>query len=491
MTDGSEKKPDLSGVMAALNAPEAAARREANERKNAEEHPEAVDRRPYFDASGKYLPNEAGQWMIENAPAVKFGFDGDCVYYWDGLGYTRLTDESSILLDLNPRSKPQERFATYSYIKTRIMGDPHYPQASYDPYLIPFADGNVYDARMGEVRPITSGDFMLGCIPWPYENDPDGRADLTRYLSSLSDEPEFPDMIAEAMGLCLLGETNSHCKTYILHGPRSNGKSVLLSAFKAALGPGGYASIDLGKLASDQFATGETAGRRAAIYEELPDRPIDEVGFLKSQITATGWQSANPKMKTRYSYWPMTTAIGATNELPRWRDPTGAMAKRTIVIDMVKDFSEGSELCNPDIAEFVTSPRIVKALLAAGCEALTRLYENGWNYTRSDSVIANNEALLKEGNIYRTYISEVTEERGIPEDDYTPFLGHDTKEAYLDFQNWWKDSGRNPSRCPVFSTFSKGMCREMDARTSPRSDVLPDGTTHRYRVFACKPDRSD
>lgn len=486
------KKPDLSGVIAALNEPEAVARRAANERKDAEEHPEAVDRRPYFDASGKYLPNEAGQWLIDNGPVVKFGpndADGDNtgnnMYYWTGLRYSHFTRGSVAILNLNRRSTPYERAATFDYIYSTVVKDPEYPRIDdrYDPFLIAFSDGTVYDARLGETRKITRDDFIISCVPWPYEDNPKDREALKGYLESLSDEPEFPDMIAEAVGLCLYGKTDGNSKSYLLYGPKSNGKSVLCSGIKNALGPDNYATLNLFRMATDPYATGNLAWKRAAIYEELPDRPIDEVGQLKDLITQEGWTVANPKKKEQYPYYPMTTVIGATNTLPHWRDPTGAMAKRMIVIDMVKDFSEDSPLNNPGIPEMVNSPRFAKAFLAAGCEALTRLYENGWKFTRSASVIRNNEALLLEGDMFRTYISEVAEEAGVLDTDpFYPFIGHKISDLYADFRNRMYADGLNMSRCPSVKVFTREMCARMGAVSSPRKDR--DG--NRFRIFACK-----
>lgn len=201
-----------------------------------------------------------------------------------------------------------------------------------DPWLLCVRNG-VVDLRTGELRHHRQEDLITRKVPIDY--DPDARAPRwEKYLAEVQPNPEVRAFLQRFLGYVLTGQTGEQV-FLILHGPGSNGKSVLVNTLLKLLG--GYG-------ASPPFTTflqrrpdaptndlADLRGARLALASE-PDAGARLSESVVKRITGQDPITARHHYKEFQTFIPVCKVVLVGNHKPRIRGTDNAIWRRVLLV---------------------------------------------------------------------------------------------------------------------------------------------------------------
>lgn len=171
--------------------------------------------------------------------------------------------------------------------------------------------------------------FSSVCAPYDYQPD----AQCPRFLAFvheiLEDDADRIALLQEWIGYLLFGDTSLQ-KFLVLVGDGANGKTVLIIVLTALLGEANVSTVPL-ELFGQRFQLTPTLGKLANLVPEIGH--IDRIaeGFLKAFVAGDRMhfdRKGLPGIDAR----PTARLVLATNTLPQFADPTGALFRRLIIL---------------------------------------------------------------------------------------------------------------------------------------------------------------
>lgn len=203
--------------------------------------------------------------------------------------------------------------------------------------VINFANGTL-EVKTGGLSPHDPSDGLRYCLFYDYAPGPHPIIDS--YLESSIPDPLARECVRAHIGLALLGDNALHYALVIQGVPRS-GKSLMLALIKTMCGA---ATRDAAyAFAGDSLFSRDTEGKRArytwnkglivCLDEAGTDALRDEDAF-KSMSAHSGVEARGiNKDESEATTWKPKLVI-ATNNTPRFKDASGAMAERILPIIM-------------------------------------------------------------------------------------------------------------------------------------------------------------
>jgi putative DNA primase/helicase len=191
-----------------------------------------------------------------------------------------------------------------------------------------------------KLLPHTSAFFAHNALPFSYDPHALAPVGWFRFLESIwSNDAESIETLQEIMGFLLLADT-SHHKIFLFVGPRRSGKGTIARIIRKLVGEPNYAGLTLSTLAT-QFGLADLISKPVAVIPDarLSDR-MDQRVVVERLLSISGADPLPVDRKFR-SVWNgalPTRIVILTNEMPRLRDTSGALAGRFIVLCFPKSF---------------------------------------------------------------------------------------------------------------------------------------------------------
>lgn len=180
------------------------------------------------------------------------------------------------LLDEYRHAKAQE---TIKFLAAACRTHPD--ELAGDPQYLVLENG-VLEWKTGRLLPHSSAIASLVKLPVKY--DPAAKsAAVDKYFASTF-PPEVARVVEEMIGYLLIPDTRFE-KAFLLVGPGRNGKSTLLKAIDALLGPENVSKVPLHELAEQRFKRAELYGKLANICADLDDRALASTGIFKAVVS--------------------------------------------------------------------------------------------------------------------------------------------------------------------------------------------------------------
>ena len=233
----------------------------------------------------------------------------------------------------------------------------------------------------------SNGTYDINTDSWVETSDIVPIVFPTRYISTAYNEvvdktldkiacydPEVRSNIEEMIGYCLLRDCRLR-KGFILYGNKRNGKSTLLRAIIKLLGEDNITTMDMNAIGR-QFSTASLQGICANIGDDISSEYITDSSMIKKVISGE-YLSADRKFKDTIQFRNFAKLIFSANDLTRFKDDTGAMLDRLIVIPCLAEFNETDTDYNPNIENDMTTDSALEYLMKLAVEGLRRiLYMN-------------------------------------------------------------------------------------------------------------------
>jgi putative DNA primase/helicase len=184
----------------------------------------------------------------------------------------------------------------------------------------------------------------------PFAFDPAARRP-TRWLAFLDelwgDDDESKDTLGEIFGYMVAGDTRQQ-KMFLLVGPKRSGKGTIARVLKAMVGVHNVAGPTISGLATN-FGMQELIGKAVAIVSDARLRSDQEI-LTERLLSISGEDTLTIDRKYRDPWTGRlpTRFLIMTNELPRLKDSSGALASRFIMLQFSVSFF-GRE--NPNLTD--------------------------------------------------------------------------------------------------------------------------------------------
>ena len=181
--------------------------------------------------------------------------------------------------------------------------------------------------------------FNLVSVPFAY--DPDA-AEPTAWLDFLAsvwgEDADSIALLQEYIGYVLSGHTDMQ-KMLLLIGPTRSGKGTIARILTELVGRGHAAGPTLASLGTN-FGLSPLLGRPLAIISDarLGDMPSHSVVERLLSITGEDMLTVDRKFRDPWSGRLPTRFVILSNELPKFRDSSGAIANRMLILQMTNSF---------------------------------------------------------------------------------------------------------------------------------------------------------
>lgn len=181
--------------------------------------------------------------------------------------------------------------------------------------------------------------FNVVSVPFAYDRTAGEPTAWLDFLASVwPDDPASIALLQEYIGYILSGRTDMQ-KMLLLIGPTRSGKGTIARMITNLIGRGHVAGPTLASLGTN-FGLSPLLGRPLAIISDarLGSTPAHTIVERLLSITGEDMLTVDRKYKEPYSGKLPTRFVVLSNELPRFKDASGAIANRMLILQGTKSF---------------------------------------------------------------------------------------------------------------------------------------------------------
>ena len=191
--------------------------------------------------------------------------------------------------------------------------------------------------------------FATFAVPFDYDPCTPEPVEWLRFLDQLwGHDLESIDLLQEWFGYIISGSTKQQ-KILTIVGPIRSGKGTIAKVIRALVGPPFYAAPTLSSI-SKNFGLQSLIGKTVAV---VPDARVDRASGAMTMtverllsISGEDVLDIDRKMRDPWTGKLTTRVMILSNELPNFRDATGTLASRQLLLQTVNSFygAEDTEL---------------------------------------------------------------------------------------------------------------------------------------------------
>jgi putative DNA primase/helicase len=181
--------------------------------------------------------------------------------------------------------------------------------------------------------------FDVVSVPFDYQQDAAEPITWIEFLASVwPDEPDSIALLQEYVGYVLSGRTDMQ-KMLLLIGPTRSGKGTIARMLNELVGRGHVAGPTLASLGTN-FGLSPLLGKPLAVISDarLGNTPSHTVVERLLSITGEDLITVDRKFRDPWSGKLPTRFVILSNELPRFKDSSGAIANRLLILQMTNSY---------------------------------------------------------------------------------------------------------------------------------------------------------
>ena len=411
-----------------------------------------------FFIGKKFLHNIFATHLVEQHNIKRV--NGSLCIYKDGIYVNRDNSIERKMVNILPELSRNNRAEVMDYIN--IICKDNKP----DDWYIAFNNG-LLNLKSWELVDYTKDIICINKIPHNYNPNISTVEMDTLIGTFVSGDLKSKDLLYEIVGY-LFYPMPIFNKCFIIFGNKDNGKSKFLDTLTHMLGSNNVSHLEIKQL-NEQFSLSMLTGKMANLGDDISGEYIPDTSIFKKIITG---ESIKVDKKYQHATNQRFTAkhIFCTNEIPRFKDPTGAIKKRVCIIHFDNDFGLGSPSRDITIIDKLTKQENIEALISLGLTGLERVLRNG-QFTETEATRKALEEFDLENNPIKAFYKDYAEE----ENKEYWFIGKDTHDVYYLYLTWAEANGYKPVIQRNFTKMFKSL-------TGTDMKQVRKGVT-RYRVY--------
>lgn len=316
-----------------------------------------------------------------------------------------------------------------------IADDPN-EVAPFDPRSTVAVENGLVTLSTGELHPASPKFFCVSALKTSY--DPRAKCPgWGQFLSDVWEDRQSQDALQEMFGYLLTSDTRQQ-KAFMIVGPPRSGKGTIGRILAGLLGPDAVSRPALADFGSD-FGLEPLIGKSLAIISDARLDGNVPSGVLAERLLAiSGEDTINIARKYKDAFnGPLSVRfLLLTNELPRFRDASGALPNRFVMLRMNRTW-----LGKEDPTLFDRLATELPGILNWAMEGWMRLQERG-HFTQPDAAREFAEQLASIANPLGVFIEEACE--------LGPDKDSSIGELYRHYVDWSKRGEMRPMPVTVF-----------------------------------------
>jgi len=265
-------------------------------------------------------------------------------------------------------------------------------------------------------------------VPFAYErNAPEPKEWLAFLEDVWGSDPAAINVIQEWFGYILSGRTDQQKILFIVGPPRS-GKGTIARVLTELIGAPNVASTTPTDLPTD-FGLASLMGKSLAIMADARTPSQGNEGLVERLLTISGEDQVNVKRKYRDDWMGRmpTRFLLMSNDLPGFRDASGAIVSRLVLVKMTK-----SNLGNEDKGLFGRLVSELPSILNWALTGLDRLNKRG-RFEEPESSVAAQQTLSAGASPIKEFLDECCHQ--------APDLKVPVDEIYEAWTKWCEEAG--------------------------------------------------
>ena len=201
--------------------------------------------------------------------------------------------------------------------------------------LLPFTPEIVFTAK-------SAIDYKANPVNPVIHNDADGTDwNIESWMDDLNDDPEIVNLLWEIMSAIIRPNVAWDKTAWLLSEVGNNGKGTLLTLMRNLCGERAWTSIPVADFGKDFHLEPLIRTNAVLVDENDVGEYVDRAANLKAVIT-NDVILINRKNKTPIAYQFRGFMVQCVNDTPRFRDKSGSLYRRQLIIPFNKSFT-GSE----------------------------------------------------------------------------------------------------------------------------------------------------
>lgn len=297
--------------------------------------------------------------------------------------------------------------------------------------------------------------FNVVSVPFAYDAQSGPPVAWLEFLNSVwPDDPDQVALLQEYVGYIISGRTDMQ-KMLLLVGPSRSGKGTIARMVTSLVGRGHVAGPTLASLGTN-FGLAPLLGKPLAIISDarLGSTPAHTIVERLLSITGEDMLTVDRKFREPWSGKLPTRFVVLSNELPRFRDSSGAIANRLLIAQMTTSFL-GREDRDLDRRLHAELPAILRWAL----DGLDRLTRNG-RFTVPGSSEDAAALMMDLASPMSAFVREccVRDPAGMVERD----------RLYMAWRVWCEDNGHMPGAKSSFGRDLRAVAPDL-RDTQPRT----------------------
>lgn len=281
---------------------------------------------------------------------------------------------------------------------------------------------------------------------------------VEKYLMELvGEDREVYNILTEFIGYILYPK-NIMKKALIIKGEHNNGKSKFIDVLTSLFGYENCSILDMKQMASRFGLTG-LIGKIVNFGDDISDQYINEDSDIKKAISGEPLMIES-KGKDSKQYSMNVKFLFSANTLPRFKDPTGAISTRFIIVPFPVTYSKENGNIDFKIVEKMTTPENMEAFLMLALSGLNRLLTNKC-FTYSQKAQMMLDEFNEDNNPILTFINEKV--KGTIQGKMY-FNNKPTNEIYRDYELFCTRDNYKPISKRFFSKLLKRFVQELEIK---------------------------
>jgi putative DNA primase/helicase len=296
--------------------------------------------------------------------------------------------------------------------------------------------------------------FNVYALPYNYTPSASAPRWSTFLGETFAHDPAGAEALQEFFGYVLTGD-NSRQKGLMIIGPPRGGKGTISNVLTDMVGTGNVASTGP-KALDSEFGMWPLIGKPLAVLSDArTDGPI-KAGALENLLKIMGGDpvSINRKGVKFWNGYLPTRFLWISNDLPRFKDNSGAISTRWVVVRLATTVAEKNR--DPNLGEKLRQE--LPGILNWALDGLKELNNRG-SFTVPETQAETLEDLNSKASPVRTFLQECYEITG-DQEDIVPI-----SDVLKDYRAWCEDNGHSPVNRDELMDRIKGCSEPVDAKS--------------------------
>lgn len=339
----------------------------------------------YLDPSNMIITSEA----LADEFQIKF-FNGSIFHKQDNYW---INDRNKLLRKVDERIKllpnKWKQLVDLFPVKGELIEAADFPIQFRNNYMLDGAD----------VIPMATKEFTPYFLDVEYDPDAYDKTvdDFLNFL--VSDKKDLRFIVEELLGHILMTSGFPHKVFFLVGSSGANGKSTFLEMLNAFIGDLGL-NLALEQF-NDQTSVMELEGKLVNVGDDI------DAGYMEKSMNFKTLASGNtimvrPIYSKPYKLKNKATLIFTANEMPTFKDKSGGIARRIVVIPCENKVKKA----DPKIDEKLSTDNAKSYLLNIALNAMQRINDNGGQLSSSETVAKVTEEYFVESDTILGYIAQ-------------------------------------------------------------------------------------